>query len=456
MGNSVFITGTSGYIGSRLIKRLDQLPYDRVYCLSRDQSACKSDKTIKTKNIIGGIEDIESYASYLAECDTVVHLAAATGKAKKEIYFKVNTEGTELLLDQCKKAGVRNFLHVSTIAVKYPDKSNYYYAQSKEEGECAVKTSGLNYIIVRPTIVIGKDSAIWTSLSKLARAPVTPLLGNGSARIQPIYIDDLVDCLVTILVENQFNNGVIELGGPDQVTFEAYLRQVHFAYNQKEARVVRFPLNMLKVILSALESRFQSILPVTAGQLSAFSNDGTIKSSGLYERSAVGMKGVDEMIKLVVGLEKRQAIDAQLDRECVTYTRYLVRQDPTEYIVEKYCDAHQYSEVLDDTNAPAFSNFLVRMSARNSFFTQLADAYTSIFYKRSLFRNKLVLLVAILESCAPTYPSFEVPDATNIVGVIFQMSLRTVGFVLALLLSTILLSPVRAVYALGARQSGER
>lgn len=455
MRNSIFITGTSGFIGSKLLERLDHSIYDRVYALSRDENACRGDGGNRIQIIKGSIADAEIYTPYLAECDTVVHLAAATGKAKREEYFEVNAEGTSLLIGQCIKAGVKNFLHVSTIAVKYPDKSHYYYAQSKEKGECSVKSSGLNYTIVRPTIVIGKGSAIWNSLAMLARAPVTPLLGNGAARIQPIYVDDLVECLIKILDEQQFNNQVIELGGPDQVTFEAYLKQVHYAYNQKEARIVRFPVNLLIHVLSIFETRLQPLLPVTAGQLSAFSNDGTIQSSELFERQAARMKGVDEMVRLVIGLERRQAAQVQLERECAVYTRYLVHQDPTDYVIGKYLAAHRNAPLFDDSQASAFSKFLVKLSARNPFLARLADAYTSLFYKRSLFRNKLVLLVAILESCAPTYPVFEAPDASGITGVFIFAILRTFGFFLALLLSTVVLVPVRVYYALSAGRREE-
>src|SRR5205823_14764221 len=63
--------------------------------------------------------------------DTVIHLAAATGRLPPEEYFATNVDGTRDLLGQCRRAGVRNFLFVSTIAARFPDLKHYPYAQSK-------------------------------------------------------------------------------------------------------------------------------------------------------------------------------------------------------------------------------------------------------------------------------------------------------------------------------------
>lgn len=457
MSGSIFLTGASGYIGRNLIQNLDSLSFDRAYCLCRDQNglrnSIKSNKKIQI--VCGGLNDTAAYAPYLAECDTVIHLAAVTGKASKQEYFKVNAESVENFITQCKKAGIRNFLHVSTIAVKYPDKRYYYYAQSKERGECIVKASGLNYIIVRPTIVIGKESVIWTSLSKIAKAPIIPLLGSKSVRIQPIYVDDLIELLLSILEEDLFVNETIELGGPDEVSFESFLRKIHFEYSQKESRMVWLPLTLLKTMLSVLETRFLQFLPFTAGQLSAFSNNGTIQSNDLFKRHASTMKGVDEMVKLVVGLEKSKDHALKLDKECGTYTNYLVGQEPTDYILGKYHDAHGYTSLLNEGKATAFDRFLVDFSIKHPFFARLADAYTSLFYKRALFRSKLVLLVAIMESTAPTYSHFERPDASNIISLGIQLGLRLVRFGIALFLSILLFSPVHFFYSLIGRPSAE-
>jgi len=296
---SLFITGSGGFIGRRLLQRLDSVRYNKIYCLSRSPSVDLQSISSRDKfhPIHASILDPKSYASHLTLCDTVVHLAAVTGKRPPAEYFAINTEGTKVLLEQCKQAGVRRFLHISSIAVKYPEKSMYYYAQSKELSEIAVKESGLAYSIVRPTIVIGRDSPAWQSLVKLAKLPVIPIFGNGRSVIQPIYVNDLVDCLITLLNEDLFRGDTIELGGPEPISFQDFLSTIHWLYQGKKARTIHLPLTPIVFCLSLLQKPFYSILPITVGQLSAFRNDGRIDSNQIFEQQRPYMKGIDEMLR---------------------------------------------------------------------------------------------------------------------------------------------------------------
>ena len=300
--SSLLITGSNGFIGRKLVEKLDPARYERVYCLSRyaNGTVGRLHQVKNFKSIRASILDPKSYASYLPSIDTVVHLAAVTGKRPRKEYFAVNTDGTKILLEQCKQAGVRRFLHISSIAVKYPDKSSYHYALSKELAECAVKESGLAYTIVRPTIVIGTDSPSWKSLLRLAKLPITPIFGNGRNIIQPIYIDDLVECLLSILNEDPFTDKTLELGGPEQISFEKFLTTIHRLYQGRKPRTIHVPLALILSCLSVLEKPLYSILPVTRGQLSAFNNDSTIDVNHIFKRHSSKMKGIDEMLRLVL------------------------------------------------------------------------------------------------------------------------------------------------------------
>ena len=300
--DSLFITGASGFMGRHLLQKIDPKRYANIYCLSRSRGAV-TESLSQYENcqfINGSIYDCKVYAPFLAFCDTVIHLAAATGKVMPEEYFTINAKGTQFLIDQCKQSGVKNFLYISSIAVKFKDKSRYYYAQSKELAEHAVASSGLNYTIVRPTIVIGKDSAVWKNLSKLAKVPITPMFGDGRTKIQPIYIEDLVDCLLLILRENIFSNEIIELGGPEEISFENFLIQIRYMCYGKKSFVVHIPIRQFMTFIAFFEKRFYSILPINVGQLYAFRNDGTIEMNKIFGRQVSRMKKVNEMLKLVI------------------------------------------------------------------------------------------------------------------------------------------------------------
>jgi NADH dehydrogenase len=237
------------------------------------------------------------YGGCLDNCDVVIHLAAATGKAAREEYFAINSTGTRYLLAQCKRRDVKRFLYASSIVVKYTDNSHYYYAQSKQEAELSVKESGLNYTIVRPTIVLGKESPSWKLLSMLSRLRAVPVLGDGSARIQPIAVDDLADAIVSIVQEPDFRNEIFDLGGPEILSFEDFLRRVHRLYRSAEPRIVHLPYKPVKAMVAWAERYASSLMPLNAGQLSVFVEDGTIAPNRLYETRRPHMESLDTLLK---------------------------------------------------------------------------------------------------------------------------------------------------------------
>jgi len=456
MTEGLFITGARGFIGRHLLEQLGEFPYEFINCLDRRQDQpLSSSSWEKIRFIQGDVGIGETYARYLTGCNTVLHLAAATGKVAKDDYYITNVQGTAELISNCQKAGVRNSLYVSTIAVKYPDKSRYDYAQSKEQAEAIIRNSGLNYAIVRPTIVIGQGSLIWESLSRLAKAPIIPYFGDGATKIQPIHVKDLVSCLISLVDAGLFKNEIYELGGPETISFQDFLGQIHHALTGKRARVINIPYKPLRAVLSILEDRFYNKLPVTVGQLSAFNNDGTIQVNKLFSENFTKMMGIGEMINQQISHQPIIQKDAILERECRVFTHFLVSQNPSGYVIKKYQQAHTNLEVYNVSSAYSFEHFLVRLASKSQILTRVADAYSSLFLKKSLLRRKLILLLAILESSPPYYQQFEAPDSTNKVGVILKLGYRGLIFLAAFFLGLILVLPAKLIFSLRAKSAAK-
>ena len=295
------MTGASGFVGRRLVARADPTTYHRICCLTRREAPLSHDSAHPhpVEYVRGDVTDSASYAGSLSGIDIVTHLAAVTGKAKRCDYFRVNTGGTKLLLEQCRLAGVRRFVYVSSIAAGFQHTSAYHYAHSKLEAEEAVRASGLNYVIVRPTLVFGRGSAVWQNLLRLTSGFATPMFGNGRVTVQPIYIDDLVDCMLAIMAEPELPNQIFEIGGPDVLTFEELIRRIHQAYRMKDAHLIHLPVWTLIAVLSRLERVGFTALPVTAGHLAAFVNDSAAQPDPTLARYVARMTTLDEMLHLL-------------------------------------------------------------------------------------------------------------------------------------------------------------
>jgi NADH dehydrogenase len=303
MKKTLFITGASGSLATSLLTSLDLSKYKEVYCLSRTTNKTL-DRLAENHNIrclTTSICQPINYASSLAKADIVVHFAATTGKAKPETYFKVNTEGTRLLINECKRFNVQRFLHISTIAVNYKNISQYFYALSKRAAEDAIRESGLNYIIIRPTIIIDQRSPILKAFLKLVRKRFCIIFGDGTARIQPIYVDDFTQFLTHILNTNNIKEKEIEIGGPEVITFEEFMEKIYTMKHSGRFVPFHIPLNPLVYTLRLVEKPLLRFIPFTAGQLSLFANDGLAKTGDCVNDIQDSFRNIDEMLQLSVG-----------------------------------------------------------------------------------------------------------------------------------------------------------
>ena len=300
MAASLFITGATGFIGRRLLPRLNPEKYNPIFCLTRsDVSAGRFSQFKDARWVVGNLSDPASYEACLNDNTIVVHLAATTGKALQGEYFAVNADGTRRLVNACKQRGVQYFLHVSTIAVKYNDVSFYHYAESKRAAEEAVARGGLSYTIVRPTIVLAPDSPAWKSLSKLARLPYIPVLGDGTPQVQPIYVDDIADALLAVVEERSFHNEIYDMGGPNALTINALLQKLHDVYAASEARFLHIRPRLVLRAVSFAERFFSRLIPFNAGQLSFFLQDGTVERNELHTKRLRSMKDLDSILRIL-------------------------------------------------------------------------------------------------------------------------------------------------------------
>jgi hypothetical protein len=162
----------------------------------------------------------------------------------------------------------------------------------------------------------------------------------------------------------------------------------------------------------------------------------------------------NQHITEVASAAKSPAYSDALAKECVTLTRYLITEPPSHYVIQKYCDAHRTNELFVYREVDSFDQLLLKLAKVSPFLSKMVDVYTAFFYRRSIFRAKIVLLMAILESCAPSYVAFEEPDANGILNVGISVLGQGIFFVLTLLLSLITLFPVFLLFSVNAKLFG--
>lgn len=253
------------------------------------------------RQIRSALHKPERYLADLDDSTAIIHLAARVGAARVEDFTHDNVDGTRVIVRAAEERGVAGLVNVSSIAVTFPENAYYPYADSKREAEKIVAACRRPWITIRPTIVLGRESAIWKKLRQLARGPIPVVPGSPSTRIQPIHVDDLAAILLDVASSASFDREVHELGGADTVTMEEFLKRAHERISGRRGLALPVPLALGMPLLRAVERISPVPLPVTEGQLSSFLYDGVVSRGDLQSRYADDLRGVDEILDDLVG-----------------------------------------------------------------------------------------------------------------------------------------------------------
>jgi len=160
-----------------------------------------------------------------------------------------------------------------------------------------VRGGKVPFVIVRPTIVLGRGSPILQRLRTLAGGPVIAAIGGGTARVQPVDVEDLAAALARLLELRRYDRDTLEFGGPEALTMLDLLVRVRAAMGKSPARAVAVPYAPMRGGLIALEVILGGRSPVNAGQLSSFVQDGTADRNAIWDEMRPHMMSIERMVR---------------------------------------------------------------------------------------------------------------------------------------------------------------
>jgi nucleoside-diphosphate-sugar epimerase len=207
----ILVTGGTGVIGRPTVDRLVERGHI-VRLLSRQ---AERDAGLWAEGVEahpGSVTDPGRVLHAADRCDVVLHIAGIVAEDPPELTFAlVNVEGTRRLLEEARRAGVPRFVYVSSLGA---DRGRSDYHTSKREAEALVRQFDGDWLILRPGNVYGPgDEVISTLLEMVRTLPAIPTVGMGDQPFQPIFADDLAECLVAAVVRGTPSRVALELAG---------------------------------------------------------------------------------------------------------------------------------------------------------------------------------------------------------------------------------------------------
>jgi uncharacterized protein YbjT (DUF2867 family) len=291
----ILVTGATGFVGGHVVHALRGQEHG-VRCLVRDPAKAAKLSSWGVELARGDMTDPASIRTALAGCDVVVHLVAIR-QGKEEQFERIMIQGTHDLVAAAKAAGVRRFVLMSALGTGEDTKDLVPYYHGKWEMEQAVQASGLEYVIFRPSFVFGRDGGILPTFRKLAKlAPVTPIIGTGRQRIQPIWADDVGAYFAESIDKPDAANRTFELGGPDAVTWNELWARLKRVLGLRRPSM-HVPVGLMKVNALVTE-RLPGNIPLTRDLLKMLEHvDNVVTNEDAVETFGLPLVGLDEQLR---------------------------------------------------------------------------------------------------------------------------------------------------------------
>jgi uncharacterized protein YbjT (DUF2867 family) len=291
----ILVTGGSGFVGGHVVRALRG--QDRpLRCLVRDARGAKRLHGLGCELVEGDIGDAAAVRGAVEGAEVVVHLIAIR-QGKPEQFQRVMVEGTQLLLRAAREADVGRFVHMSALGTSEETKDLVPYFGAKWQMEQDVKGSRFPYVIFRPSFIFGRDGGILPTFRRLAKlTPVTPIIGSGEQRIQPIWADDVAAYFAKAVDHGAATNRIFELGGPDVVTWNEFWERLKKALGVRRPSV-HVPVGLMKVN-ALLTERLPGDIPLTRDLLKMLeAGDNVVTNDDAVRTFELPLVPLDEQLR---------------------------------------------------------------------------------------------------------------------------------------------------------------
>jgi uncharacterized protein YbjT (DUF2867 family) len=258
----LLLTGATGLVGSALLRRLiaEERP---VRCLVRDPRRLGPQR-VRVQIALGDLADPPSFRNAMRGVSTVVHLAASTRDQPRGSIEELAAIATWRMVEAAQRAGVKHFVFFSALGASEHHRARLFRA--KALAEQAVDEAEMRSTVIAPSLVYAPGDRWLTVLERLSLLPIMPVSGSGKAVCQPIWVEDVANCVMAALNDGDrtspsdgpetdgavATNKRYELAGPETLSYDDIIR-VALRSQQRERALAHIPTPVVSRVLHLID-----------------------------------------------------------------------------------------------------------------------------------------------------------------------------------------------------------
>jgi uncharacterized protein YbjT (DUF2867 family) len=248
----ILLTGATGTVGSALLRRLTAAGTP-VRCLVRDPKRLGPER-VRVQIALGDLANPASFRNALRGVSTVIHLAASIRDQPRGSIEELNAMATLRLVRGAEKAGAKRFVFASAMNASLQSPTRFFRA--KALAQRAVEASDLETTVFSPSIVYTPGDPWLTILDRFSHLPVLPIAGGGETRFQPIWAEDVADCIMAALDRpagpSENGHRAFDLAGPEVLSYDEIV-ELALRPTGRRRPLLHVPMPAVRASLRGLE-----------------------------------------------------------------------------------------------------------------------------------------------------------------------------------------------------------
>ena len=249
----ILVTGATGFIGRVLVRQLTETGQQVRVLLRPSPRSPRLPKGVPVEVAVVSLGDERGLRAALRGVDQIYHLASAGSQGRRGNLFSTDIEGTRNLAQVAAGTKIERFIYLSHLGADRA--SAFPIHKAKGIAEEHIRKSGVPHTIIRSSVVFGPEDHFTTNLARFIRGTpgFLPIPGDGRTLIQPLWVEDLVTCLIWALQNQETVNQTYDIGGGEYFTVRQVLETLMTVIHTQRL-IVSLPYPYMRALFVTLDT----------------------------------------------------------------------------------------------------------------------------------------------------------------------------------------------------------